>query len=139
MNKKGYTIVELLAVIVVLAILSGIGVITVNNFINASKEKSLNLQYESIEKAAKSFCSKHLLNEITPSESCMQSGKNCCTKVPGLKEDGQSETCYITLNDLIEDNLIDNVKDPKNGGYIKVDTLIEITYENNQFITKAIR
>ena len=134
MNKKGYTIVELLAVIVVLAILSGIGVISVNNFINSSKEKSLKLQYESIEAAAKSFCSKHLLDEITPSESCMQSGKNCCTKVPGA-----SETCYITLNDLIEESLIENVKDPKNGGYISTETLIEITYENNQFITKAIR
>ena len=139
MNKKGYTMVELLAVIIVLAILSGVGVITVNNFINASKEKSLKLQYESIEAAAKSFCSKHLLDEFTPSESCKQSGKNCCTKVPGLTETGESETCYITLDNLIEENLIGNLKDPKNGGYITTSTLIKITYQNNQFVTEAIR
>ena len=69
----------------------------------------------------------------------MQSGKNCCTKIPGINEDGNSEVCYITLNDLIEENLIENVKDPKNGGYISTDTLIKITYENNQFVIQAIR
>ena len=48
MNNKGYTLVELLAVIVILALLAGIGVASINNSIKASREKSLELQYETI-------------------------------------------------------------------------------------------
>ena len=62
MNNKGYTLVELLAVIVILALLAGIGVASINNSIKASREKSLELQYETIESTAKSFCQKHLLD-----------------------------------------------------------------------------
>ena len=39
MNNKGYTLVELLAVIVVLAILAGIGVVSINNSIKASRKR----------------------------------------------------------------------------------------------------
>lgn len=131
MNRKGFTIIELLAVIVILAIIGGIGIVSFNGAVNKSKENSLKLQYESIEKTAKTYCQKHLLDEITPSETCTNTGKNCCTKVPG-----ENEVCYIVLGDLIEENLIEPVKDTKNGGYISEETLIKIEYRNNQFVTE---
>ena len=34
MNKKGFTIIELLAVIVILAIIGGIGVVSINGIVN---------------------------------------------------------------------------------------------------------
>lgn len=40
MNKKGFTLVELLAVIVVLGIITGITVISVNSFYGKTKEKT---------------------------------------------------------------------------------------------------
>lgn len=40
MNKKGFTLVELLAVIVVLGIITGIAVISVNSFFGKTKEKT---------------------------------------------------------------------------------------------------
>ena len=48
---------------------------------------------------------------------------------------------YITkkareIADLIEEKLIDPVKDPKNGGFISEETLIKIEYRNNQFVTE---
>lgn len=128
MNKKGFTIVELLAVIIVLGIIGGIGVVSVNNIVQTSREKSLKLQYESIEKTAKAYCQKHMLDEIEPSSLCTETGKNCCTKMPN-----EEEECYIVLGDLIEEKLIDPVKDPKNGGYINEQLLIKLTYKNNQF------
>mgnify|MGYP000158800018 FL=1 len=134
MNNKGYTLVELLAVIVILALLAGIGVASINNSIKASREKSLELQYETIESTAKSFCQKHLLDEFEPSTTCELKSENCCSKVPS-----EGEVCYIVLEDLITEGLTEELKDPKNGGYINGQTLIEITYRNNQFVTKAIR
>ena len=131
MNKKGFTLIELLAVIVILAIIGGIGVVSINGIVNKSKENSLKLQYESIEKTTKTYCQKHLLDEIEPSDICKATGKNCCTKVPG-----ENEVCYIVLGDLIEEKLIDPVKDPKNGGFISEETLIKIEYRNNQFVTE---
>lgn len=130
--KKGFTIVELLAVIVIITILGSVGVITVNNVIKASRENSLNLQYESIEKTAKAYCQKHMLEEITPSSICKETTENCCTKVPG-----EEETCYIVLSDLIKDELTDPVKDPKNGGFINEKTLIKLEFRNNQFIAEV--
>lgn len=134
MNNNGYTLVELLAVIVILALLAGIGVASINNSIKASREKSLELQYETIESTAKSFCQKHLLDEFEPSTTCKLKSENCCSKVPS-----EGEVCYIVLEDLITEGLTEELKDPKNGGYINGQTLIEITYRNNQFVTKAIR
>lgn len=130
-NKKGFTIIEVLAVIVIISILGTIGVISVNGVIKSSKENSLNLQYESIEETAKSYCNKHMFDEIEPNSLCLESGKDCCTKVPS-----QGESCYIVLNDLINDKLIEEVKDPKNGGYISEALLIKLEFRNNQFVAE---
>ena len=132
--NKGFTIVELLAVIIILAIIGTVGTVTVNNYINTSRTKSLNMQYESIEKAAQSYASKHVFDEITPSSTCELVSDNCCSKMPG---DG--EECYITLADLINDKLIEELKDPKNGGKISNSTLIKIRYTSNQFVIDVIR
>lgn len=132
--NKGFTIVELLAVIVILAIIGTIGTVSVNNYINSSKIKALDMQYESIEKAAQSYTSKHVFDEITPSSTCELVSDNCCTKMPS---DG--DECYITLSDLINDKVIEELKDPKNGGNISTSTLIKIRYLSNQFVIDVIR
>jgi len=132
--NKGFTIVELLAVIVILAILGTIGTISVNSYISASRNKSLEMQYDRIGKAAEAYSSKHIFDEIVVSSTCSLASNNCCTKMPS---DG--EECYITLSDLINEKFIDEVKDPKNGGLISSSTLIKIRYVNNQFVTEVIR
>jgi len=132
--NKGFTLVELLAVIVILTIIGTVGTATINNYINTSRAKSLDMQYESIEKAAQSYASKHVFDEITPSSTCSLVSDNCCTKMP---VDG--EECYIALADLINDKLIDELKDPKNGGKISNSTLIKIRYTSNQFVIDVIR
>ena len=75
-----------------------------------------------------------MLDEFEPSTTCKLKSENCCSKVPS-----EGEVCYIVLEDLVTEGLTEELKDPKNGGYINGHTLIEITYRNNQFVTKAIR
>lgn len=55
MNKKGFTLVELLAVIVVLAILSTLTILTVNSILSSSQDTLSERQKEEIEKAAELY------------------------------------------------------------------------------------
>lgn len=52
MNNKGFTLVELLAVIVLLGLLVGLAVPGIINGSNKSKERTLNTKIKNIEKAA---------------------------------------------------------------------------------------
>ncbi len=53
--KKGFTLVELLAVIIILSIILVIVIPTVKDAIEDSKQKAYNVTVESIEEAAKSY------------------------------------------------------------------------------------
>lgn len=55
MNKKAFTLVELLAVIVVLGILSTIGIASISGVIESAKKKTRQEQIAVIEKAAKEW------------------------------------------------------------------------------------
>jgi prepilin-type N-terminal cleavage/methylation domain-containing protein len=59
MNKKGFTLVEVLAVIVILGILSSFVVPSVFKMIKNAKENSFNTLIDSIEENAKLYVSRH--------------------------------------------------------------------------------
>ena len=52
MNKKGFTMIELLATIVILSILSTVGVVSVTRYIRQSKVKSYRMMSQSVYEAA---------------------------------------------------------------------------------------
>ena len=54
-NNKGFTLVELIATIVVLAIVAGIGTISITSIIRKSKEENYNLLLKNINSAAESY------------------------------------------------------------------------------------
>ena len=60
MNKKGFTLVELLGVITVLAIIGVITMPIVNKTIKDSKEKSYKAQIKEIEKAAEDYTAENM-------------------------------------------------------------------------------
>ena len=64
MNKKGFTMVELLAVLILLGVLAIIAIPAINSTINSSKEKAKEAQAEIILDAAQSYASEH--TELLP-------------------------------------------------------------------------
>lgn len=91
--KKGFTLVELLAVITLLAVIGLIAVPVVNRTINSSKEKAYNAQVEEIKNAARSWASEHLNEVLEDDVSC------------------PTNTSIVNITTVTVDTL-------KNGGYI---------------------
>ena len=98
MNKKGFTLVELLAVIAILGIIVLITVISVNSTLKETKQSLSQTQIKNIEEAAKTY----YINEQI-------SNNNACISISTLIDSG-----YLNRN----------VIDPKNKeqitGYVKV-------------------
>lgn len=112
MKKNGFTLVELLAVITLISVISLIAMPAVQESIYTSKQKAYDTQISNIVKAAKDWSSENL------------------SYLP--EEDGESIT--ITLYSLmslgyIEDNLIN----PKTDKYFDPNTVITITRKNKDY------
>ncbi|MBR3199179.1 MAG: prepilin-type N-terminal cleavage/methylation domain-containing protein [Bacilli bacterium] len=105
--KKGFTLVELIAVIVILGLIATIVYPSIVSIINSSKEKAYKSQKVLIVKAAKEW---------------------------GVKNSAHlpEESCKISVARLIKEGYIENdeVINPKGGVF---NGNIEIKYENNQY------
>ncbi|MEI3529752.1 MAG: type II secretion system protein [Bacilli bacterium] len=89
--KKGFTLVELLAVLVILAIIATISFPIVSNVLEKSEKKAYDQQIKEFEKAAKNF-------ETNNSNLLIQIDEN---------DEIQNISCYISLDTL------------KAGGYLE--------------------
>ena len=108
---KGFTLVELLGVVIILGILSVIATPTVENIVINSKEKAYETQIKDIEKASNDYLL--LYPDMAPSNN----------KVT------------IYLNTLKKLGLIDkNIKNPKTGKLFSNITSITISKENNMYV-----
>lgn len=96
MKNKGFTLVELLGVIVVLAIVGGIATLAITNYIGNSKEKV----YRNYVATLKTTIEDYLIDDFAKNGDLL----------PNVRE---SRT--FTLNDLINAKVIEELKDP-NGG-----------------------
>ena len=96
MNKKGFTLVELLAVIVILSIILVIAVPSVNRYIKQSKEKAYKVQISELLDAVESYA--NMNNEILP--------------------ENDDEVIKITLGQLKIEGIVKNdTKNPYNDKY----------------------
>lgn len=107
LNNKGFTLVELLAVLVILIAISSIAIPSISSSLERSKDKQTNAKKKLLESAAELYVTDHR-NKIT-------------------------STCYITIEQLKNGNYIDDDATDNNGdqieGCIKV-TDGEYTYED---------
>lgn len=95
-NRKGFTLVELLGVIVVLAIIGGIATLAITNYLGNSKEKV----YRNYVATLKTTVEDYLIDDFAKNGNLL----------PNV---GGNRT--FTLKELIDAKVIEELKDP-NGG-----------------------
>ncbi len=103
MNQKGFTLVEILAVIVVLGILMTVAGIGVTKVINDSRDKLIEDQMKSLADTAINY----VANEGFFFDACPE-GFN-----PTSPTTSEKNKCYreVTVESLIQSGLFDNQKD----------------------------
>ena len=99
MKRKGFTLIEILAVIVILGILTIIAVPIVSNYIVDSRNKTYSAHEKNMEEAAKSF-----------TIECIDGKENCILPM----KDTSSE---IYLSELIEKGFTERLQNPQGSGY----------------------
>lgn len=127
-TKKGFTLVELLAVIVVIILISGVGIITYLKTINNSKSKATLLAINNIKEAAYLY-SKEGTDEIewvnSYDKKGKESGKYACVSVQQLINKG-----------YFKDNFFD--KEIYKGSEITKNTFIEVSMGTNNDNLKVV-
>lgn len=107
MKNKGFTLVELLGVIVVLAIVGGIATLAITNYLGNSKEKV----YRNYVATLKTTVEDYLIDDFAKNGNLL----------PNV---GGSRT--FTLNDLINAKVIEELKDPNGGTCNQTTTIVTV-------------
>ena len=107
MKNKGFTLVELLGVIVVLAIVGGIATLAITNYLGNSKEKV----YRNYVATLKTTVEDYLIDDFAKNGNLL----------PNV---GGSRT--FTLNDLIHAKVIEELKDPNGGTCNQTTTIVTV-------------
>lgn len=114
MNKKGFTLVELLAVILILAVILTIIISSVSITLRKSKNTIYDIQMNDILKSTYDYSLKNI--KLLPDDN---------------------KKTYITLNELKKTGFIENdLKDPKTNKIISNDLVISIENVGTQYTNK---
>ena len=120
-NNRGFTLVEMLAVVVILGILATIMVPTVTSLINKNQEDNLKNLEKSILSVAKIYISDNRYNIILGGDDCSDSVRSV-TKINGIDISNNKLPVEILIEsgDLNDGN--DSIQNPKDRGkYLDVD------------------
>lgn len=119
MNNKGFTLVEMLAVVVILAVIGGIATTGVINTINTSKLKSEKIFVDKISNLIDDYLDLYRpTKEVGESYILKKCANSECSKYKDVEliEVIEADTTNINLRDLVEENIIneEDLINPKN-------------------------
>ena len=104
-NKKGFTLVELLAVISIIGIISGVGVMAINGILDNSRKHYYKTLKGTIKNAGQSYFNEH--RALLPTE--------------------KNETNYVKVEDLIYFKYLkDNIKNTRKEDCDKVSSKVTV-------------
>ena len=118
-NKKGFTLVELLAVVAILGILSIVAIGAYSGITNRSKQKAYESKVSQIETSAAKWARENNIDRTTS------------ISVNKLVVEG-----YLTADEATENGL-STIKNPVNNENM-ICKMVEITYKNGEIQTKFI-
>lgn len=130
-NNKAFTLVELLAVVIILSVLLGIAVPSYNYYMKTTKERAFTKAEESMKNATNDFfaqCASLPFGDV----------KNFCDAYP--IPSNSTETVKIKLSDLVKYNYLDPIADPDDSSkscdlqnsYVSVTNKVDSeTHDNN--------
>jgi len=117
MKKRGFTLVEMLGIVVVLGIISTIAIPVIQGSINSNREKMLNVVKKQLIDVSKDWSAKN---------------------VSSLPEEN-GESVSVTLKDLKESGLLRiDVGNPKTSKVLSNESFITITKRDNNFVYEVI-
>ena len=112
MNKKGFTLIELMAVIILLGVLALIATVTINNTLKENKQEACEMQLKNIKGGAENWASKNVFE--LPSEN--------------------GGTAVLTLKELKDAGFIaKDIKNPKTNELFDDSIEIKITRVDNNY------
>ena len=113
--KRGFTLVELLAVLILLGVVSLIAIPSIGKILNRSREKARESTKNELIKAAKNYYADNI-------RELPDAGSHKCLSVSEIEESG-----YIS-----NDDIVDPTTEEKLTGYVKIyfdNTYNQYTYE----------
>ncbi len=117
MKKNGFTLTEVLGVLVLLALLALLITPIISKAIKNNRQKLYDIQIKKIEQAAKDYSIKHI--DVLPEEG---------------------NITYITLGEIKRSGVLqEEVRNPITKELFSDDLQIAITLENNQYVYRVVR
>ena len=120
--KKGFTLVELLGVIVILGLIAMIAIPTINSALNSSRQKAYDEQVDTIEDTARTYMSKNSLKLPNQTE-----GNGCYVSVATMQKAG------LLNSDDIENPKYKKGSTDEEENFENFNGYVIITYTNNKY------
>ena len=109
-NNKGFTLVELLAVVMILGAIMAMASLSYTSYLKRSRDKSFDLAVNSMEDAAQSALQDCETGASNDTDTGLPTG--FCISHSGIPEVG--ETVTINLSELVNYHYIDQIMSPYN-------------------------